>query len=106
MRCIDHQPIRRPRLACQGHENALENAAPAPTYKAIIQCLVWPVARWCVFPLQAVMDHVDDPADHTAITDARQASRLWKERLDPAHLPAVQQKQIGHRIPPTRSESC
>src|SRR6516164_6457850 len=105
MRCIDHQPIRRACLAGQGRENVLENAAPAPADKAIIQRLVWPVTRRCIFPLQAVMDHVDDAADHAAIIDARQASRLWKEWLDTAHLPAVQKEQIGHRTPPLPSES-
>jgi hypothetical protein len=41
-----------------------------------------------VLPLQAVVDHVDNTADHTAIIHAWQAARLRKERLDAAHLPA------------------
>src|SRR3954468_23727116 len=105
MRRIYHQPIRCACLAYQGREDELENAAPAPANKAIIQRLVRPIAGWCVFPLQAVMDHVDDPADHTAIIDARQATRLRKEPPDAAHLPAGQQEECGHRIPPMPSES-
>src|SRR5215475_7927521 len=105
MRRVDHQPVRRTCLACQGREDALEHTAPAPTDEAIIQGLMRTVASRSVLPLQAVVDDVDNPADHTTIIYARQSARLRKEWLDPAHLPQRQQKQFGHRTPPMLSES-
>jgi hypothetical protein len=38
------------------------------------------------------MDDVDDPADHTPIVGAWQATRLRKEPLDTTHLPSGQQE--------------
>jgi hypothetical protein len=58
--------------------------APAPADKAVIQRLVRASRRG--LPLQAIADHVDDPADHASVADTRQATRLRKQRLDATHL--------------------
>jgi hypothetical protein len=38
-----------------------------------------------------------DATGHAPLVDAWQSARAREERLDPAHLGAGQQKQIGHR---------
>jgi hypothetical protein len=44
----------------------------------------------------AVADHKNNPADHAPVIHPRHAMRLWKIRLDPAHLRLRQQNQITH----------
>src|SRR5947209_2752505 len=96
----EHQPLRCASLGRQGCEDACEYTEPAPTDEAVVQRLVRAIAGGCILPLQAISDDVDDPADHPAIVNPRQAARARKERLDPAHLSAGQQTNIGHRTPP------
>src|SRR4051794_8889287 len=78
---------------------------PAPAHEAVVEGLVRTVAARRVLPLEPTPDHVDDAADHPAVVDAAQATRQGKERRDPAHVRDRRQRNAGHRIPPTDSES-
>ncbi len=72
--------------------------APAPnrlwvsdfTYVATWQGFVYVAFVIDAFPLQAMLDDVDDAADHPAIIDAGNAMRQGEIRLDPRHLAFAQ----------------
>lgn len=96
MSAVDHQTLGRVGFGRKGSKDALEDAHSAPSHETVVQRLVRAVATGRVFPLQAVADHVDDPADHAAVVHARDAVRLRKERLDALHLGKRQKEQVGH----------
>jgi len=95
MRGVDHDALRLGALARERFENAVEDAAPAPTHESVVECLVRPIGR--VLRLQTVLDHIDDAADDAPVPDARQAMRQREKRRDHRQLAFAEQKQIIHR---------
>lgn len=83
MRRVDHDALGSWALAGKCGEDAIEDLKPAPADEAIVKRLVWPVAFGRVLPLQAVLDDIDNAADHPSIVDARHAMRQRKERRNP-----------------------
>ena len=42
-------------------KNLVKDAQSAPEDKAIVGSFVWPILTWGIFPLQAVLDDIDNP---------------------------------------------
>ena len=75
MRAVDHQPLRNAPLRDQGGEDPVEYPEAAPSDEAVVERLVGTIARWCILLLQAVADHVDNPADDTTIINTSKPAR-------------------------------
>lgn len=45
---------------CQVTENLVEHAKLSPTAEAVAKSLVRPVVLRCIFPLEAVLQHIDE----------------------------------------------
>jgi len=73
MGSVNHDALRLWPFAREPGEDAVEDTEPAPADEAIVERLLRPVALRRVLPLQAVPDHVDDPAYHTPVIDPRHA---------------------------------
>ena len=67
VRGIDHQPIRLAALGRQLGKDAVEHAQLAPADEAVVDRLVWPIGRRRIPSAQAVLQHEDDPRDHTPV---------------------------------------
>ena len=96
MRGVDHDALRLGAFSREPREDAVEDAGPAPADEAVVERLVRTIALRRVFPLQAVADHVDDPADNPPVIDTRHTVRQRKIPLNAPHLALAQQKQITH----------
>lgn len=92
----DHQPVRWPVRSRQRAEYSVEHAHSAPAYEAVIQRLRRAVRARRVFPWQAVLDDVNDPADHAQIVHARNAVRQGNVRGDAGKLLLRQQEPFTH----------
>jgi hypothetical protein len=79
MRGVDHDPLGPSALRGQRHENAVKHAEQTPPYEAIVKSLMRAIRFWRVLPLQTMLDHVDDSADHAPVIDTRNAVRKWKK---------------------------
>ena len=82
---VDHYLVGFAALGSQTRKDAVEHAHPAPSHKAVIECLMRPIGRRRVSPTQTVPDDEDDPGQHFAVIDTRNTMRQGKERFDPAH---------------------
>lgn len=102
---VDHEPIRHTACGRRSGKDAREHAEAAPVHEAIVERLVWAIARRRILPLQPIADDVDDAADDAAVIDANKTARAWKEWFDAAHLRGSEQNKIRHEAPPIRSES-
>lgn len=49
----------------------VKNTHSAPPHEAVIQCLVRTVVRGRIPPLQAALDHMDDPGNDPKVINAR-----------------------------------
>jgi len=49
-----------------------------------------------ILPVQAIADHVNDPADDTPVVNPRLSVRSWKVRAGARHLLFGEQEQLGH----------
>jgi hypothetical protein len=113
-RCVASIMIRSGFLpAVASHEDTVKYAEQAPADKTIVKGLVRAIRFRSVLPLQAVLDHVDDPTDHPAIIDPRHTVRERKKWRYSRHLALAQQEQLGHgkntsamsRITPQQAET-
>mgnify|MGYP001796957448 CR=1 FL=1 len=86
VRCINHQRIGRAIARRQVTENLVEYAQLGPTSEAVIERLVRPIGLRRIFPLQTVLQNLDDPRNNATVIHPRHTVRLWKERLDLRHL--------------------
>jgi len=68
---IYHRLIKLAALRCQGRENLVEHAGPAPRDEAVADRLRRPVLGWRIAPSQTVPDHEEDAADDPPIIDPR-----------------------------------
>ena len=105
MGAVDHQPFRHARFFDQSREDPVEHSEAALPDEPIVERFVGAVARWRILPLQAVADHVDDPADDTTIVNPGGPARTREMRSEPLHLSIAKQNQTGHRTPPIPYES-
>jgi hypothetical protein len=64
---IDHNALWLWTFTRQRGEDVVEHAQSAPAHEPVVECLVGPVLLGSVLPLQAVSDHVHDPADHVPV---------------------------------------
>ncbi|MFT5947929.1 MAG: hypothetical protein ACI807_002189 [Paracoccaceae bacterium] len=98
---VDHHGLRRGAFGGQSREYPIEHADPAPSDEPVVKCLVRTVGGGDVAPHQPVADHMDDPADHPAVIDARHASRLiGQKRLQTQELSFCKPEVvIGHGKP-------
>lgn len=67
MCAVDHEAFWNTGLRCQSCENLLENAAPAPAEKPVIEGGVSSEPSGCIFPLQVVTNLIHDPADDPTV---------------------------------------
>src|SRR3984893_3250339 len=79
-----------------GHSDVRGHAEATPADEPIVERLVRSVTARRVFPLQAMANHIDDPADHPPVIHTRQPARAREERLNSAHLSTRRQKQVGY----------
>ena len=66
---INHQPAVFPRCFCQLGKDVVEDTQTAPAHKTIIQGFVRPILTGSVFPLQAVLNDINDAADNFQVID-------------------------------------
>ena len=93
---VDHQSVRRARLAREPCEDAVEDAKAAPADEAVVEGLVRAVGGRRVALAQAVADNEDDAARDATIIDAGNAVGKWEEGLDPLHQGGREQENISH----------
>ena len=89
---IDHQSVRRARLA----REPCEDAKAAPADEAVVEGLVRAGDGRRVALAQAVADNEDDAARDATIIDAGNAVGKWEEGLDPLHQGGREQENISH----------
>ena len=77
-------------------ENFVKEPQPAPADKAVVKRLVWPILGRGVFPLQAVLDDINDPADDAPVINSRNTMRPGKVALDTGNLGARKIKKFLH----------
>ncbi len=95
-RTIDQHLRRRAARRGQSMEDRLPNAFGRPAHEAIVERLAWAIDGWRVNPAAAGFQHMNDPADDTAVVDPRFAARIAGEmRLKPRELSLVQPKTIS-----------
>src|SRR5450830_995931 len=75
MGCVDHQPSRLARLARQFGKNLVEHAKTAPAHEPVVDRLARTVRARSIAPTQPIPDDEDDPANHPAIINSRNAMR-------------------------------
>jgi hypothetical protein len=75
----------------------VEHAHPAPAHKTVIQRLGRAIAARRILPLQAVLDNINDPADHAQIVPPRYAVGQRKIRFYAVKLSLRQHEQVTHR---------
>jgi hypothetical protein len=97
---VNHDFLGIPAAFGKLDEDAPEHAHLAPADETVVDCLVRPVTCGHVAPPQAIADHEDDAADHTAIIDTRHPVRQRKERRNPRHLVFGKQDHLGHGSTP------
>jgi hypothetical protein len=70
-----------------------------PADEAVVECLSRAVDRRCIDPTTARLQHMDDPADDTAIINPRLAPSVGRQRrFEPCKLPRAQPKMFAiHR---------
>ena len=79
----------------------------APADEAVVQRLVRTIALWRIFPLQAMLDHVDDAAYHAPVINPGDTGNQWEKRRNSSHLAFAQQKQHAHQnLIEKESEPC
>ena len=67
---INHQSCCRAILLNKFLKNFVENTQSAPSDKTVVESFVWPILTWGIFPLQAVLDDVDNPTDDTPVINS------------------------------------
>lgn len=68
---VDHDTLRLGAIVAERHEDLVEHPKPAPAHEAVVERLVRPIGLGRILPLQAVADHIDNPAYHTPVIDTR-----------------------------------
>ena len=96
--CINHQAFRTACLLCQPDEDPVKDTEAAPPDEAIIQSLVRTIRFRSVFPLKAVADYINDPAQNTTVVHSWHTMRKREKRVDPLHLLLRKQKHVTHRL--------
>lgn len=74
---VDEQPVRRISCSRQRAEDAFRDTAPGPANKAIVERRFRPIDIGAVDPATAAAMGMDDPTQHTAISDVTQLSSTW-----------------------------
>ena len=77
---VDHGPVRFYALTRQRNEDTVQHTEQASTHNTIVKRLVRAVSFGRILPLQSMLDHVNDPADHPPVIDAWHAVRERKKR--------------------------
>jgi hypothetical protein len=100
---VDHDALRLWSFSRETCKDAVEHPHPAPAYdpagivrSTVEERLVGTVSLGRVLPLQAMLDDLDDSADHPPVVDPRHAVRKREKRRNPSHLALTQQKQTIH----------
>src|SRR5262249_10507736 len=78
MRGVDHDPLRFRAFARQCRKDAVEHPKQAPAHEAIVKRLVRAIGFGSVLPLQAMLDNVDNPADHPLVINTGNPARRKK----------------------------
>ena len=83
---VDHHPVLGVGALRQLPEDDVENPSLTLAHKPVVQRLVWPIRRRRILPLQALPDHVNDPADYPQIIHPGNAMRDGEIWFDPSQL--------------------
>jgi hypothetical protein len=79
MRGVDHDPLRIRACARQCRKDAVEHPEQAPRHEVIVKRLVRAIGFVSVLSLQAMLDPVDNPADHPLVIDTGHPVRKRKK---------------------------
>ena len=64
--------------SCQRRKDTIEHAGFAPANETVVKRLVRTVGRRSIAPHEAVLQHMNDPADYSAVIDAWDTARfVW-----------------------------
>ena len=69
---------------------------PASAQKTIVERLVRAILTRRVFPLQAMLDDINDATDDLPVIDPRNTMRTWKEGLDTFELFGRKGENLAH----------
>ena len=97
---INHQACCGAVLLNKLRKNPGEDTQSAPADKTIVESFVWPILARGIFPLQAVLDDIDNAADDTSVIDSRNAMGTRKVAFDTSNLFMRKIKKFFHGILP------
>ena len=79
---INHQACCGAVLLNKLRKNPVKDPQSAPADKTIVESFVWSILARSIFPLQAVLDDIDNAADDTPVIDSRNAMGTRKVAFD------------------------
>ena len=100
MRVVDHQPYWHTRFGAQAGKDPNKHADAAPPGEPVVEGLVRPLSGRCILPVQAVADHVDDPAGDPTIMHPGKPAGTGTMRRETLHLRDGKKNQAEHHTPP------
>ena len=102
MRAVQKNLRGRAAGCSQRYERFLPNPFRSPANEAVVERLGRAIGSRRVLPPAAGLQDMNDTADHSAVIDPRNASRVRRqERLKPAELRLCKPEMLRHRIAPT-----
>lgn len=97
---INHQACCGAVLLNKLRKNSVKDPQSAPADKTIVESFVWSILARGIFPLQAVLDDIDNAADDTPVIDSRNAMGTRKVAFDTSNLFMRKIKKFLHGILP------
>lgn len=75
----------------------VSGSIPHPFYEGQSKTHVWPIFSRGIFPLQAVLDDIDNATDNVLVINPRDSVRVRKIAFNPGNLVAGKMKNIRGR---------